>query len=173
MDAFAAALGQGAILSSTQRLPHALVVGIAFGVAQGLMPLIGWGLGIAFQDAFQLVDHWIAFVLLGGLGIRMITASRKQQAQPLPSIATGWQLVALAIATSIDAAAAGMTIAMLGIPVSIACLIIAAITFLFSTGGVLLGGAAGSRLGSTAGIVGGLILIILGTKILIEHQFLT
>jgi putative Mn2+ efflux pump MntP len=147
------------------------VVGIAFGVAQGLMPLIGWGLGVAFQDAFQLVDHWIAFVLLGGLGIRMITASRKQQTQPLPSIAKGWQLVTLAIATSIDAA--GMTIAMLDVPVAVACIIIAAITFLLSTGGVLLGRAAGSRLGSTAGIVGGFILIILGTKILIEHQFLT
>lgn len=171
MDAFAAALGQGAGRSSKSQLPHALSVGAAFGVAQALMPLLGWGLGMAFHENFQLVDHWIAFVLLSILGARMIRAGvRPPETAPL---ATGWHLGALAIATSIDAAVAGITLALLEVPVPVACLIIGIITFVLSTGGVLLGRAAGSRLGNAAEIMGGLLLIGLGVKIFIQHQFLT
>lgn len=172
MDAFAASLGQGAATSRRSRVSHALKVGLAFGLAQGIMPLIGWGLGVAFHEMFQAVDHWIALVLLTILGVRMMRASL-HACDVQASAATGWQLGALAVATSIDAAVAGLTLALLEIPIPIACMIIGVITFLISAGGVLLGRAAGCRLGSVAEVVGGLILIALGAKIFIEHQFLS
>jgi putative Mn2+ efflux pump MntP len=169
MDAFAASLSQGAAVKKRQHLRHALSVGTAFGLAQGLMPLLGWWLGLAFKGIFEAVDHWIAFVLLLALGGRMIAASFSAESGTRTPVAKGRYLAVLAIATSIDAAAAGITLALFEIPVPVACAIIGVVTFLVSIGGVMIGRSAGHRLGSMAEIVGGLTLIALGTKILLQH----
>ena len=174
MDAFAAALSQGA---SARPLPTpfaALRIGFAFGVAQGLMPLIGWGLGAAFAAVIRDVDHWIAFALLSAIGGQMVVKGlRKPDHKPaeVPLI-TGWALFSASIATSIDAAAAGVTIDLLQYPVVIVCAIIASVTFVLSGAGVMLGRAVGAVVGKRAELLGGLVLIVLGGKILIEHQFL-
>lgn len=170
MDAFAVSLGQGAASSSSRRLAHALTLGLLFGFAQAVMPLVGWGLGVAFHEAFKAVDHWVAFFLLAFLGGAMIRAGMKEGSTP-PVMACGWKLAALALATSIDAAAAGITLTMLGMPILTACALIGLITFSLTVAGVLLGRAAGMRLGSIAEVAGGVILIALGGKILVEHLF--
>jgi manganese efflux pump family protein len=169
MDAFAAALGQGAA-NARPKWPQALLVGFAFGLAQAMMPVIGWLMGVTFHDLFKMVDHWIAFVLLAYIGGQMMHAGLKPPEMPAP--ASGKRLALLALATSIDAAVAGMTLAFLDVPLPIACLIIGGITFVLSTTGVLIGRAAGVRFGNWAEIFGGLVLIALGTKILVEHVFL-
>lgn len=171
MDAFAASLGQGAATDAQKRMHHALLLGLAFGVAQGVMPLVGWSLGVVFQDAFRNIDHWVAFGLLAMIGITMIRASLSEddEAQPL---ATRWKLLALAVATSVDAAAAGVTLTLMGVPVLVSCLIIGVITCSLTMVGTLLGSTVGARMGKTAEIFGGLILIAIGGKILFEHLFL-
>lgn len=109
MDAFAAALSQGAVAQPHPRVRGALRVGLAFGLAQAIMPLIGWGLGLAFASIIREVDHWIAFVLLVLIGGRMIYAgvNTKPDKSDKVSTATGWALFTAAVATSVDAAAAG------------------------------------------------------------------
>lgn len=172
MDAFAVSLGQGAASSQQERLRHALVLAVLFGLFQAGMPLIGWGLGETFHDTFRSIDHWIAFVLLAVLGFAMIRAGfmDADNAEPV-RVAHGWKLCALAVATSIDAAAAGITLTLLGLPIWLACSIIGVITFSLTLTGALLGRAAGARLGSVAEFAGGAILIALGLKILIEHLY--
>ena len=169
MDAFAAALCQGVRRPGPRQ---ALAVGAAFGTAQGVMPLIGWGLGVAFAAAIRDFDHWIAFALLGFLGARMIREGLSREDGDCAPTLSGWALLGAAVATSIDAAAAGITLPLLGQPVLVACLVIGLATAAISTAGVHLGGFVGSRSGRWAEIVGGGVLLILGTKILIEHQFL-
>lgn len=174
MDAFAAALTQGAAARPRATAGGALRIGVAFGAAQGLMPLLGWGLGLAFAGAVRGIDHWLAFALLGYLGARMIRAGActdEPGAERPPSLG-GWALLAAAVATSVDAAAAGVTIPLLGQPVLVVCAAIGAVTLGLSAAGVLLGSAAGTIAGKRAEVFGGLVLIGLGTKILVEHQFL-
>lgn len=170
MDAFAAAVAQGAV--GRPRLSGALQIGFAFGVAQGVMPLIGWGLGQAFGDWIGAVDHWIALVLLGFLGVRLIREGLESTPDSAAKPMDGHALLVTSIATSIDAAAAGVTLPTLGAPVLLACGIIGATTAVLSTAGVYLGAAAGNRFGKAAEVAGGLILIGLGLKIFVEHQFL-
>ena len=174
MDAFAAALSQGAAARPSATLVGALRIGAAFGSAQAIMPLLGWALGLAFASMIRDMDHWIAFVLLAAIGGRMVhaaLASGIDDNGSMPFI-TGWALAGAAVATSIDAAAAGVTIAFLRQPVLVTCAVIGTVTFLLSIAGVLLGGALGSVVGKRAELLGGLVLIGLGCKILIEHQFL-
>lgn len=165
MDAFAVSLAQGA--AGRVRLGEALKLALAFGVAQGVMPLIGWGLGTAFAGWIEAVDHWIAFGLLSLLGLNMIRAARKGT-QATGRLA-GWALFAAAIATSIDAAVAGITLPLLGVPVLLAGAMIggvtAALCLIAAFGGVHLG----RHLGSRAELAGGIVLIALGAKILVEH----
>lgn len=174
MDAFAAALSQGAAARPRPTATVALRVGLAFGAAQALMPLVGWSLGLAFEAVVRNVDHWIAFVLLSFLGARMVRAGVRAADQPADpaGVYVGWALAGAALATSIDAAAAGITIPVLNQPIAVACAIIGGITFLLSSVAVLLGGVCGVFLGRRAEIAGGLVLIGLGCKILIEHLFL-
>lgn len=169
MDAFAVSIAQGA--SARPGLRGALGIGAAFGLAQGLMPLIGWGLGVAFADLIQSVDHWIAFVLLGALGLKMLSEGLGGEDATSAPVLIGWTLAGAAVATSVDAAAAGMTLPMLGAPIWIACLAIGVITGGLCIAGVMIGEASGARLGRYAEIAGGLILIAIGTKVLIEHLF--
>ena len=168
MDAFAAALSQGAAGAGRGA---ALRIGAAFGVAQGAMPLLGWGLGLAFARVLQAVDHWLALILLSALGLKMLREALAGGDGP-PARLAGWALFTCAIATSIDAAAAGLTLPTLGVPILLAVAMIGATTALLSWGGVLAGRAAGPWLGRYAEVAGGLILIGIGVKIFVEHQFL-
>lgn len=164
MDAFAVALTQGARFR-----PDPLVAGriaLAFGVAQGVMPLMGWAIGaLAFTYVAQ-VDHWIAFALLGFLGVRMIIAGDSDAEAPR---LTGMALFAASIATSVDAFAAGITLPTLDIAPLLAVTLIAVVTFALSAAGVAIGRKAGDRYGRPAEVLGGVILIALGCKILLEH----
>lgn len=169
MDAFAVSVAQGAC--ARPGMPGALRIGAAFGLAQGLMPLIGWGLGIAFAGLIQSVDHWVAFVLLAVLGGKMLREGLGGEDATSAPVLVGWTLAGAAVATSVDAAAAGLTLPMLGAPIWIACLAIGLITGALCVAGVMIGAASGARLGRYAEIAGGLILIAIGTKVLIEHLF--
>ena len=165
MDAFAVSLAQGA--AGQMRVGSAIKLAVAFGVAQAVMPLIGWGLGTAFAGWIESVDHWIAFGLLTALGLNMIRASRDDtEADPALN---GWHLFGAAIATSIDAAAAGITLPLLAVPIGWACAIIGVVTAILCFAGAMGGHHAGKHLEGRAEILGGLILIALGVKILAEH----
>jgi putative Mn2+ efflux pump MntP len=168
MDAFAAALSQGAAGADRGA---ALRIGAAFGFAQGAMPLLGWGLGLAFAQVLRAVDHWIALVLLSALGVKMLREAFSE-AEGTPKQFAGWALFTCAVATSIDAAAAGLTLPTIGLPILLSVAMIGATTALLSYGGVLAGRAAGQWLGRYAGAAGGLILIGIGVNIFIDHQFL-
>ena len=167
MDAYAAALAQGAAGAGRGA---AFRIGAAFGFAQGAMPLLGWGLGLAFARALQAVDHWVALILLTALGGKMLREALAGGDRP-PARLAGRALFTCAITTSIDAAAAGLTLPTLGVPILPAVAVIGATTFVLSWAGVLAGRAAGRRLGRYAEVAGGLILIGIGVRIFIEHQF--
>jgi|TARA_R110000787_G_scaffold283515_1_gene396422 putative Mn2+ efflux pump MntP len=167
MDAFAVAVAQGA--AGHNSLFHATRTGAAFGVAQGVMPFLGWALGIAFVSQISAYDHWIALILLSGLGIKMLwEALGRNGNDPAPSL-SGWALGAAAIATSIDAFAAGITLPALGLPVLLTCIAIGILTALLSGLGVLIGAMASSRIGKYAEVAGGVLLVALGIKIFVEH----
>ena len=168
MDAFAVSLVRGSV--GQRSVARAAELGAAFGLAQGLMPLLGWALADLLGDLFTVVDHWVAFILLSVLGWRMLRESFAPPDGPSPgehSHLLG--LATAAFATSIDAAAAGVTFDLLGLSVPLACLTIGATTALLCTAGYLVGGRVPERLGKRAEFVGGLVLIGLGLKILLEH----
>jgi len=168
MDAFAVALVRG---STGQRSwIRAIELGLAFGVAQGVMPLIGWGLGQTFGGAFSTYDHWIAFGLLLVLGLRMLYEALTGEEDEAPSTHSHWiTLATAAFATSVDAAAAGMTLPLLGVMVPLACVTIGATTAVLCTAGYAFGSRVPDKVAKRAELVGGVVLIGLGTKILIEH----
>jgi putative Mn2+ efflux pump MntP len=166
-DAFAVALVQGAAVRPG--IAGAGRIALAFGIAQALMPLFGWGLGIVFQGTIEAVDHWIAFVLLGALGLKMIHEGFGKDPEGAPALLSGKRLIGAAVATSIDAAAAGVTLPTLGFPIVLACAVIGGITAALCFAGALFGRQLGTRFGHYAEIAGGLVLIALGVKILVEH----
>ena len=174
-DAFAVALGQGAVVRE-RPWRAALLIGFAFGLAQAIAPLIGWGLGVLFADLISGIDHWVAFVLLAFVGGKMMLEGFKKDPPGEDSDpgkekpARGWMLITLAVAVSIDAAAAGMTLPTLDAPVVVSIVTIGLVTFVLSVVGVMIGRAGGRALGSQAEIVGGLILIVIGAKVLIDHR---
>lgn len=168
MDAFAIAICKG--LSVERAEPkHLLSAGLWFGGAQAVMPLLGYLLGSGFQSAVDHVDHWIAFVLLVFIGINMIRESREENEEELDALFTFRAMLPLAIATSIDALAVGITFAFLNVDIVPAVSFIGIITFLLSSLGVWVGSVFGSRFKQKAELSGGLILIFMGTKILLEH----
>lgn len=169
MDAFAVAVAQGA--GGKSDLRDALRIGGAFGAAQAIMPFFGWALGSAFVAQLREIDHWIALLLLGFLGIRMLREAMRAAAAETTGRLAGWGLLTAAVATSVDALAAGLTLPTLGAPIFLACAAIGAVTALLSAGGVFIGGIASARIGKQAEIAGGVILIGLGIKIFVEHQF--
>ncbi|HET6630321.1 MAG TPA: manganese efflux pump [Woeseiaceae bacterium] len=173
MDVFAVALSRGVTANSGSTIRTALVVGLALGAAQGLMPVLGWGLSTAVTTLFRDIDHWIAFVLLFAIGLHMLKEGygRDRKHDGPGESNGGASLLVLALATSIDAAAAGATLAGLQQSVAVACATLAAAGFLFAVGGVVLGRAAGDAIGPRAQMVGGLVLIALALKIVIEHEF--
>jgi manganese efflux pump family protein len=172
-DAFAVSIARGA--GGPHSLGRALETGLAFGAAQGIMPLIGWGLGALFLRYIDAVDHWIAFALLSFLGVRMLQAAfsdEDEEGAEAPSQSSGQHLLMLgtaAIATSIDAAAAGLTLDLFGLPVWFACAVIAGVTAAVCVPGYWFASRIGGRFGHLAEGAGGVALIGLGVKILIEH----
>ena len=165
MDAFAVALTLGARFRPDAR--GALAIALTFGVFQGIMPLIGWGIGAVALAYVAAVDHWIAFGLLAFLGGRMLIGSSGDDDDE--KALTGRTLLIAGVATSIDALAAGITLPALGVAPLTAGLIIGLVTFALSALGVALGRQAGDRFGPWAERLGGVILIALGAKILAEH----
>jgi manganese efflux pump family protein len=167
-DAFAAALARGA---SARSSPHrtALLLGVACGGAQAIMPLIGWALGEALGAAFEVFDHWIAFVVLAFLGARLIKEAFERSEAAPPAPLAGWTLAALALATSIDAAAAGVTFAALRLEPFFTSAVIGIVTAILCAGGVYIGRAMGAALGKPAEFIGGAALILLGVKVLWDH----
>ena len=168
MDAFAVAVCKGLSLRQL-KVRHALLVGLWFGAFQALMPALGYALGSAFAGLIQSIDHWVAFVLLCIIGGNMVREGVKGDAEDCdPSLAFGTMLM-LAVATSIDALAVGITFAFLNVPILAAVALIGAITFAISALGVKVGNLFGARYKSRAEIFGGVVLILLGAKILLEH----
>ena len=148
---------------------------LLFGGFQGLMPLVGWLLGVRFQNAITSVDHWIAFVLLTAIGVNMIRESRGDAEHLDDSFQPG-AMLPLALATSIDALAVGVTFAFLQVEqaeIVSAVSFIGVITFVLSAVGVKVGAVFGARFRSRAELAGGLILILMGLKILLEHTVLS
>ncbi len=174
MDAFAVSICKG--LSMRQKdAGKSILIAVFFGFFQALMPLIGWLLGSSFEKYITAVDHWIVFALLFLLGAKMIVESLKKDADSCPAEpqksgpAEIKQLFLLAIATSIDALAVGITFAFLKVKILPSCLIIGTTTLIISFMGVCLGSKFGSRFKSKAEFAGGILLIALGIKIIIEH----
>ncbi|MBQ6847686.1 MAG: manganese efflux pump [Clostridia bacterium] len=169
MDAFAVAICKG-LATERVTLKHSCITGAWFGGFQALMPLIGYFLGTSFEKYVTKVDHWIAFILLGAIGTNMIKeAFSKEENDTDCSFAFKTMLV-MAVATSIDALAVGITFALLPeINIFAAITLIGVITFIMSAIGVTLGNVFGGKYKSKAEFLGGAILIILGLKILLEH----
>lgn len=167
MDAFAVSIGKG--LSVTQlKTRHGLSVGMWFGGFQALMPLVGYCLGATFASVVSEFDHWISFALLGLIGVNMIREACSDDDEVNPDFSFKTMLI-MAIATSIDALAVGVSFAFLGVNIFTAALVIGVTTFMLSVAGLKIGNIFGCRYKSRAEIAGGLILVFIGVKILIEH----
>lgn len=172
MDAFAVAICKG-LATYKLKKRHMIITGAWFGSFQALMPLLGYFLGTAFEKYVTAVDHYIAFILLGGIGANMIKEAFSKEENEADCSFSFKAMLVMAIATSIDALAVGITFALLpDVNILAAVLFIGIITFILSALGVKIGNVFGAKWKSKAEISGGIILIILGTKILIEHLFL-
>ncbi len=167
MDAFAVSVCKGLSMSKME-WKKAVVIGLYFGGFQALMPLIGYILGVGFEDKIKSIDHWIAFILLVFIGINMIKEAFETKEESNDKIDFKTMII-LSIATSIDALAVGVTFAFLNVNIMLAISLIGIITFIISMIGVKIGNVFGDKYETKAELAGGFILIFLGTKILLEH----
>lgn len=173
MDAFAVSICKGLAMKKAS-LKAGLTCGLWFGGFQALMPLIGFFLGTLFAEAIEAVDHWVAFILLGIIGINMLKEALENKdcdcCADVDADLSPKTMFVMAVATSIDALAVGISLAMAGnVNIFWAVLLIGTCTCAFCTAGVKIGNIFGSRFEKKAQIAGGVILILLGTKILLEH----
>ncbi len=171
MDAAAVATVRGATTKHL-RAVHYLLVALYLGGSQALMPLLGYWLGAAIGDRFAAWDHWIAFVLLAGIGAKMLyetATGSDDDVAPVENAFGPRLMVPLAIATSVDAFAVGATLPMLGAPLALSVVTIGVVTAMLSMVGLGAGHRFGRALGKRFELVGGVVLILLGIKILIEH----
>lgn len=179
MDAFAVSITKGMTIKNLKK-STALKMALAFGVFQGGMPLLGWALGISFESYIKSIDHWIAFILLGFIGFNMIKGffdDRKEgKESELEFSATAdehdlsnKEIIMLAVATSIDALAVGISFAFLNVSIIPAASIICIITFLVCVVGVFVGNKVDDIFNGYAELVGGIILILIGFNIFNEH----
>ena len=172
MDAFAVSVCKGLAMRKVNK-KQAFIIGLFFGGFQALMPFIGWALGTQFESYITSIDHWIAFILLALIGGKMVIEATKteeeQEIKQMDPPLDMKEMLLLAIATSIDALAVGITFAFLQYPIVEAMLIIGMTTFVLSIIGVYVGNAFGSRYQKRAEMAGGIILILIGLKILLEH----
>jgi putative Mn2+ efflux pump MntP len=172
MDAFAVSVAAGVTLrrvSSRQTFR----LSWHFGLFQALMPIIGWAAGLTVQDFIESFDHWIAFSLLVIIGVRMIVRALRDEDEQVKDAepTKGWSLVMLSVATSIDALAVGLSLAMLRVAIWFPALVIGLVAGAFTAGGLHLGAYVGRRLSVEryAGLVGGVVLLIIGGRILHDH----
>lgn len=168
MDAFAVSVCKGLSLSRVKPM-HMLSAGLYFGGFQAAMPLLGYVLGMQFKGIIGMIDHWIAFILLGIIGGNMIKEAWENSEAALDDSFHAGAMVLLATATSIDALAVGVTFAFLKVDICLAVWLIGAITCLFSAAGVKIGNVFGCRWRRKAQLAGGLMLIAIGVKILLGH----
>ncbi len=186
MDAFAVSVSNGIIIKEL-KFQHALKVGLYFGIFQALMPLAGWLAGFQFKDHISSIDHWIAFILLAFIGGKMIHEAYKENCEVCDSedeaceVAISGQgaavenplrmgrLLVLAVATSIDALAVGISFAFLNVSIIWSAAAIGSITFVICVAGVYIGKKCGCLFQKRAEIIGGMILILIGAKIVLEH----
>lgn len=173
MDAFAVSICKGLAMRKVNK-KQAIVIGLFFGGFQALMPFIGWVLGSQFESYITSIDHWIAFGLLGFIGGKMIVEAVKPEEEQVeidrmdPPLDIK-EMFILAVATSIDALAIGITFAFLKYPIVEAISIIGIVTFFISIGGVYVGNFFGNKYKNKAELAGGLILVLLGLRILLSH----
>ena len=174
MDAFAVSVSKG-LAARGALLKKALLAGLWFGGFQALMPFLGWCLGTRFTAFIQSVDHWVAFILLGIIGLNMIREAREERSNddacPADDRTDAKTMLPLAVATSIDALAVGVTFAFLEVRVVPASLFIGCVTFAFCFFATLSAGKLGERLGPGAKTAGGAVLILIGLKILLTDLF--
>lgn len=168
MDAFAVSICKGLAMKK-MCWKKAVIIGLYFGIFQGLMPVIGYFLGSTFESLVTKIDHWIAFVLLVFIGLNMLKEALGKDSENCSDCVDFKTMSILAIATSIDALAVGITFAFLQTNILIAALTIGVITFAVCVIGVKIGNKFGDKYEKKAEIVGGLILILMGIKILLEH----
>ena len=170
MDAFAASICQGLQIKKTS-LKNTLSIGLCFGFFQALMPILGYFLASSFASSIKAIDHWVAFILLFIIGFQMIRESKDASCEISHGLSLK-SLFSLGIATSIDAMAVGVSFAFLDVNIFSSSLIIGFTTFLLSSIAFKIGNKLGMRGKQISELIGGTILILLGTKILIEHLFL-
>lgn len=169
MDAFAASVAQGAQTRAT-RVRAALRTASYFGVAEAVLPMVGWALGTLLGSTMARIDHWVAFGLLVAIGLKMVRdAWRASHRRPRQASPGALRMMLLALSTSVDAAAVGVTLVVLKIPIVVAALIIGATTFVMTYAGFMLGGIAGHRIPRYAEGAGGLMLIAIGIQTLLQH----
>lgn len=172
MDAFAVSICKGLSMPKLNK-KHAVIIGLYFGFFQGFMPVIGYFLGFYFRDAIVSFDHWVAFILLSVIGINMIkeavtTCPCEDELNASVDMKT---MLVLAIATSIDALAVGITFSFLQVKLAYAVSFIGITTFVLSIAGVKVGNVFGIKYKNKAELAGGVVLILIGIKILIDHLF--
>ncbi len=170
MDAFAVALGTGVALKQLSGR-HLFRLGFHFGLFQALMPIVGWLAGRTLQHWIAAYQHWVAFVLLAFVGGKMIweAFAKVEDGSPAGDPTRGLTLVVLSIATSIDALAVGLSLAMLGVSIWLPALVIGLVAGVLTVAGMLLGRRVGTAWGPRVEILGGLVLLGIGVKILLEH----
>ena len=168
MDAFAVSVCKG-LSMQTMRLKHAFVIGLYFGGFQALMPWLGYLLGIRFQGAIKTYDHWIAFILLGIIGFNMVKESLEQDTESCDASVDVRTMLLLAIATSIDALAVGVGLALIDVNIVLVAIVIGLCTWTMVTIGIMMGRILGKMVGKRAEMIGGFVLIVVGTSILCEH----
>jgi putative Mn2+ efflux pump MntP len=169
MDAFAVCIGAGTQGQSSGGRP-AFRLAFHFGLFQFLMPVIGWFAGTTIVEYISAYDHWVAFGLLAFVGIRMIRSgldSKAEEQKNDPS--RGWTLVLLSIAVSIDALAIGFSLALIGVTIWYPAVVIGVVTALISALGIFLGNRLGQKFGKRMEIIGGIILILIGVRIVLAH----
>ena len=168
MDSFSVAIANG-LATKTFQATKALKIAVFFGFFQGIMPVIGWLAGVHVIDLIADYDHWIAFFLLAFIGARMIYESIKKESDTLVASLSIKVLLVLSIATSIDALAVGLSLSLLQVSIIIPAIVTGVVTFSLSFFGVYIGGKFGRVLKSRVESLGGIILVVIGLKILLEH----
>jgi manganese efflux pump family protein len=168
MDAFGVSIAIGS--TNTKNYTKGIISSAIFGLFQAIMPIIGWFIGETSKSFISGIDHWIAFLLLAAIGIKMIYSDLNPKHNVLKQKDINFKLIiSLAIATSIDALIAGMGLSFLGVPILFTVCVIGFVTFLLSLGGIVLGIKYSRLFHNKTGIIGGIVLIIIGMKILFDH----
>lgn len=169
MDAFAVSICKGLSMKKMD-WKKAIIIGLYFGIFQAVMPVIGYLLGVGFEESIKFIDHWIAFGLLAFIGGNMVKeALSKEDDEEVDDKVDFKTMIVLAIATSIDALAVGVTFAFLNVNIVVSVCLIGIVTFVISCIGVKIGNVFGDKYEKKAELAGGIVLILIGLKILLEH----